>query len=85
MRTLSLVLAVFFCAPAHAQMRKNSHCEDAAKLQPPGRPPARAKKFDKIIPIPEGADSDRYRIEPQPDGLLIIFDRAKQGTTEASE
>lgn len=55
------------------------------KLQPPGRPPARARKFDKLLPIPEGADPDKYRIEPQPDGLLIIFDRARTGATEASE
>jgi hypothetical protein len=56
-----------------------------AKLQPPGRPPARSRRYDKIMPIPDGADPDRYRIEPQPDGLLIIFDRAKPGATEASE
>lgn len=56
-----------------------------AKLQPPGRPPARSKRYDKILPIPEGADPDRYRIEPRPDGLLIIFDRLKSGATEASE
>lgn len=56
-----------------------------AKLQPPGRPPARSKRYDKILPIPEGADPDRYSIEPQPDGLLIIFDRLKPGATEASE
>ncbi|MDT8286345.1 MAG: hypothetical protein RQ748_04470 [Elusimicrobiales bacterium] len=56
-----------------------------AKLQPPGRPPARSKRYDKIMPIPEGADPDRYRIDPRPDGLLIIFDRLKPGATEASE
>jgi hypothetical protein len=56
-----------------------------AKLQPPGLPPARSKRYDKILPIPEGADPDRYRIEPRPDGLMIIFDRLKPGATEASE
>lgn len=55
------------------------------RLQPPGRPPARSKRYDKIMPIPEGADPDKYRIEPQADGLLIIFDRVKYGATEASE
>ncbi|HBE88375.1 MAG TPA: hypothetical protein DDW67_04460 [Elusimicrobia bacterium] len=56
-----------------------------AKLQPPGRPPARSRRYDKIIPVPEGADPDKYRIEPRPDGLMIIFDRVKYGATEASE
>lgn len=56
-----------------------------AKLQPPGRPPARPKRYDKIMPIPEGADPDRYSIEPRPDGLLIIFDRLAPGATEGSK
>ncbi len=76
MKALIPLLAVLLCSPARAQKLKEPPCDEAT---------ARSKRYDKIMPIPDGADPDRYNIEQQPDGLLIIFARLKPGATEASE